>query len=47
MLLLSSQRFTECEAYFERALDVARQQQARSLGDPPLPSPAVSACGLG
>ncbi len=31
MLLLSSQRFTECEASFERALDVARQQQARSL----------------
>jgi predicted ATPase len=31
MLLLSSQRFTKCEACFERALDVARQQQARSL----------------
>jgi hypothetical protein len=31
MLLLSSKRFTECEACFERALDVARQQQARSL----------------
>jgi predicted ATPase len=31
MLLLPSQRFTECEACFERALDVARQQQARSL----------------
>jgi predicted ATPase len=31
MLLLSSLRFTECEACFERALEVARQQQAISL----------------
>jgi adenylate cyclase len=30
-LLLSSLRFTECEACFERALEVARQQQAISL----------------
>jgi class 3 adenylate cyclase/predicted ATPase len=30
-LLLSSQRFTECEACFERAINVAQQQQARSL----------------
>ena len=30
-LLLSSQNFTESEACFERALNVARQQQAKSL----------------